>query len=226
MRNIPEGDKLSGPTGNLIARIDLPWPDPIANRRVNFRLATRGQAGMIIAILAVLAAAQQPAPDRAAQSGATEIPATAGADDCRSIPADTPLQIEIVNAVTSKTAKTGDRFAIRLAAPLVLAGKTVLPAGSSGIGEVIHASHVTFMGNKPGELIVAARYLDINGSRLLLRGFRINQTGKKGIVWGETTGPIAIANNVDIPAGSIAIAKVTGGCSASPLTIKEQESDR
>lgn len=153
--------------------------------------------------------------------GVTQSFATAPTDACRAIPQDTPVEIEVVDAIDSRTARIGDRFDIRVAAPLVIDGKTLVPTGTTGIGEVIDAQHATFMSNRPGELLVVARYLNFDGIRLPLHGFRIGRTGDKVAVGHPSW--IAIAQNTSIPAGSKATAKTVGGCISSPSTSGPQE---
>ncbi|QNA82772.1 hypothetical protein G4G27_01165 [Sphingomonas sp. So64.6b] len=158
----------------------------------------------------------------APQGSSIEPGTSVDTEACRLIPPDTAIEIEVVDAVQSRTAKIGDKFTIRLSAPLVIDGKALLPVGTPGIGEVIHATHVRFMTNKPGELIVAARYLNLKDARLPLRGLRINRAGINGYVYSSVAGPIAIANNTDIPAGSTAVAKVAGSCVVTPGIAEQQ----
>ncbi|MGH6616597.1 hypothetical protein [Sphingomonas sp.] len=175
---------------------------------------------MILTVLAMLVLQQ----DVSAKPVTQPSPAAAVAPDtCGSILAGTALQIEVVDAIGSKTAKIGDFFKIRLAEPLILDGKTILTAGIQGVGEIIHASHPRFMTNKVGELIVAARYLDLGDKRLPLRGFRIDRAGAYHITILSRIGPIPNAQNVDIPAGSIATAKVAGSCIPLPRINEQQE---
>src|SRR6478672_2581342 len=71
----------------------------------------------------------------------TAISAASNAEQaCCTVPALTVVEIEIVDDVNSKTAHPGDHFALRLAEPLALNGRVVLPAGTSGVGEVVHAA--------------------------------------------------------------------------------------
>jgi hypothetical protein len=58
-------------------------------------------------------------------------------------------------------------------------GSVVAPAGTPGVGEVVHAAHASF-GGKAGELILAVRYLELNGTRIPLRSLPIRtQTGPR-----------------------------------------------
>jgi hypothetical protein len=65
-----------------------------------------------------------------------------------------------------------DRFAFRLTAPLTIDGHVVAAVGTPGVGEVVHAAHAGF-GGKAGELILAARYLDLNGTHVPLRSLQV-----------------------------------------------------
>ena len=88
------------------------------------------------------------------------------------VPARTPLAIDIVDAVSSRASRTGDHFNFRLAEPLVIEGRVIVPAGTPGVGEVVHAARAGGMG-RAGELIVAARYLQHGEIRITLRSMRV-----------------------------------------------------
>ncbi len=96
---------------------------------------------------------------------------------CLTIPALTPVSIEILAPLGSKTSKSGETFALRLAAPIVINGKEVVPAGTTGMGEVVHAKKAGGSG-APGELVLAARYLDFDGRRIKLRSMHLLAVGK------------------------------------------------
>src|SRR5262245_4046011 len=55
------------------------------------------------------------------------------------VPALTEISVEILADLGSKTSTTGDTFPLRLAAPIVIDGVELVPAGTAGMGEVIHA---------------------------------------------------------------------------------------
>jgi len=131
------------------------------------------------------------------------------------LPEGTRVVIRIEEALSSKTAKRGDRFPISLVEDLSLGGRAVVAAGTMGVGEVIHAAGKGF-GGRAGELIVAARYLDVGGRRLPLRGFRINSAGANNT--GEAiaasiaiplAGLFVTGSSADIAAGQIAEAKTS-----------------
>ncbi len=132
---------------------------------------------------------------------------------CRIVPALLPLTVEIMAPVSSKTSKTGEMFPIRLAEPITLDGVTVVPAGAMGVGEVVHAKKSGGSG-AGGELILAARYLDVSGRRMALRSMQLAATGQDQTVLAmaasELIGPFGFAvrgKNVEIAAGRRATAK-------------------
>lgn len=87
------------------------------------------------------------------------------------IPALAPLELELVEPVSTRTAKRGDRFQVRLSSPLEFPGITV-PAGTMGYGEVVHAQKAGAAG-RAGELILAARCLDFEGKCIKLRSLKV-----------------------------------------------------
>jgi hypothetical protein len=141
-------------------------------------------------------------------------PAAASPRACPSIPAGTVLNIAVIDNVGSRKARSGDAFRIALADALVIDEKEVIPAGTQGMGEVIQASHPTFLHTDAGELILAARYLELEGQRLPLRGFRIIANGIRYINFLPQVSEHV--ENVEVPAGSTATAKVAGPCVAMP----------
>lgn len=129
---------------------------------------------LLIALTAVAgpAWAQEPLATPAAAPAVVAPAAT-----CCLIPAGTPVQIQIAQEVGSKTNIPGDKFTIRLAYPITVNGQVVVPEGVKGVGEVVHAAKAG-MGGKPGELLVAARYLTVGDVRIPLRGFKLGGQGK------------------------------------------------
>ena len=93
------------------------------------------------------------------------------------LPALTPLRLRVVGEVSSKTHFKGDKVAIVLAEALRLSDTLVIPAGTRGVAEVIHSAKGG-MGGKAGELLVAARTLDLSPtfrSRCVRSGWRRSQ---------------------------------------------------
>lgn len=129
------------------------------------------------------------------------------------IPALTVVSIEILATIGSKTSTTGETFPLRLAQPIIIDGKEVVPAGVTGMGEIIHAKKSGGSG-AGGELVLAARYLDLDGRRLRLRSMQVSAAGKDqmelALLSAQAIGPIAFAitgKNIEIAKGRIAAAK-------------------
>jgi hypothetical protein len=148
--------------------------------------------------------------------------APAATGECCSIPAMTLVEIELADTVNSKANAIGDHFAFRLARPLEIDGRVVVPAGTPGVGEVVHAARAR-AGGKAGELILAARYLDLNGQHIPLRSFRYGPSQGKdnsgavnvGAMVAAATIPgvamlgyLVAGGEVNVPAGTRANAKV------------------
>lgn len=171
-------------------------------------------AGAPVVALIIAALAQAPAA----------VPETPVAEGHVRIPAGTVLTIEIVDALSSKTAQIDQYFAIRLAEPLVINGREMLPAGIAGRGQVIHAAKARAMG-KPGELSLAARTLDCGGTAIALRGFRLGGQGKNNstaIVLGNAAAGVFAAPLMFVSGGEkISPSGVLGTArTAAPVDIR------
>jgi hypothetical protein len=86
------------------------------------------------------------------------------------------VAITLDEPVGSNSRKRGDKFAIELAEPIVVDGKTVAPAGAKGVGEVVYADH-SGGGGTPGKLVLAARYIDVGDTRIRLKAFNLAAGG-------------------------------------------------
>jgi hypothetical protein len=93
------------------------------------------------------------------------------------VPALTPVIVRIDEQVSSNKNKPGDKFRIEVAADVRIGNEIVIPAGSAGEGEVIHAAR-SGAGGKAGELIVAARYVQVGDVIVRLRSFVVGVVGK------------------------------------------------
>lgn len=127
---------------------------------------------------------------------------------CCTVPARTLVELEILDTVNSKANHSRESFNFRLAAPLTIDGRTVIPAGTPGVGEVVHAERARF-GGRAGELILAARYLDFNGTRIALRTLRVGpQHGRDS---SGTINNVNLALAATIPALSLVAFMIAGG---------------
>jgi hypothetical protein len=158
--------------------------------------------------------------------------ATAGAGQaatCCRVPAGSVLQVELAEPVGTAKQKTGDRFALRLAAPLIVNGRVLLRAGTPGVGEVVQASGPG-LGGKAAKLVLAADYLTLGARTVPLDGLQLAAAGKGNVTAAEVIGlsgivlgPIGFVGmavqggNVDFPAGTKAMAKVSETTLLHPL---------
>lgn len=147
-----------------------------------------------------------------------------------SIPADTAVVLETAQPLSSATLKRGDAIALRLAEPLAVDGAIAVPAGAACHGEVIHAERARG-GGKAGELLLAARYIEHQGRRIPLRGFRISASGdqKIGAAVGVALvgGPLAMfvrGGQIELPAGTRAQARVAQAVDLAAPAPPEQAS--
>jgi hypothetical protein len=148
-------------------------------------------------------------------------PAAPSAPSCCTVPARTTIEIEILDTITSRDNSNGQSFRFRLAAPLMADGHILIPAGTEGVGEVVHAARARAMG-KAGELILAARYLKHGEARIPLRTLRFGRN--QGRDNSGTVNTIAVASagvapvigmvgyliaggEVRVPAGTLATAQ-------------------
>jgi hypothetical protein len=135
------------------------------------------------------------------------------------------VRIEILATLNSRLSKIGDHFPIRLATPIDIGSGPQIPAGAEGSGDVVHAAKSGF-GGKPGELVLAVRYLDYHGTRIPLRSLTfVDERGKDrggtafavAVAGGLIGGVVAMfitGGEVNIPAGTIAYAKTS-----APVTL-------
>jgi hypothetical protein len=156
--------------------------------------------------------AAEPAAAVVAEVAASEAPAP-----CCTIPALTVVDLEILQTMNSQANHIGEHFTFRLAHPIVVDGKELIPAGATGSGDVVHAAKSRF-GGKAGEMILAARYIEHAGVRIPLRSLRAGSgQGKDN---SATAAAVAIAvsgvlsmfitgGEVNVPSGTIMNAKVS-----------------
>jgi len=92
-------------------------------------------------------------------------------------PAGTEVAVQLAQPVGTHGMKTGDTFAIKLSAPVIIDGQVVLAAGTPGVGEVIQSQRPG-MGGKAGKLVLSADYLTVPGGAVPLQGFQVAGEGK------------------------------------------------
>jgi len=106
------------------------------------------------------------------------VPAQPAAD--RVIPALTAVALRFDEEVSSQSSKTGATFPLTLAEPIILDCKVVVPAGARGEGEVIWAKKSGGAGTA-GELVLAARWIEVGGRHLRLRSMQPGAAGRDSV---------------------------------------------
>lgn len=160
------------------------------------------------AALLLVASTAAPAPVAAA---AAQGPASA----CCTIPGETLVEIELMQDLRSGRNRTGELFPIRLAAPIVIDGRELAPAGAAGVGEVIHSAPRRLVSHAPGELIIALRYVEAGNVRIPLHRLQLSMSGREGQMYfmsinGAFSMAQGMGGNVNVPAGTHLQAKVRG----------------
>jgi hypothetical protein len=137
--------------------------------------------------------------------------------------ANSHIELEIVDGVSSRTAARGMEFRMRVTAPVVVDGAMLVPAGTLAVGQVVHAQRKG-MGGKPGELIVAARRLDLPGGPLKLRAsLGASGAGRQGAAVATTIafgvlGLLVTGKDTELPAGT-AVSARTAEEYIAPVTL-------
>src|SRR5215831_3534359 len=81
--------------------------------------------------------------------------------------AHTPVSVRLEQEISSDKVSDGDHFSFSIAADVVVDGHVIVPAGSTGTGDVIHARPSGSMG-RAGELVLAARSVLVDGKEIPL----------------------------------------------------------
>lgn len=83
----------------------------------------------------------------------------------------TDVELMVLREVNSRSASAGDRFRLRVNAPVVLEGATVIPVGTSAWGEVISAKGTGPAGGR-GQLSLRLLHVDTAWGPVQLTGTR------------------------------------------------------
>lgn len=82
---------------------------------------------------------------------------------------DTVVRLMVVNEVSTKVARPGDRFILRLDEDLEVGGVKVVPVGAKAWGEVLNAERSGAVG-RAGKLTAHLLYIDLPNGLLPIRG--------------------------------------------------------
>jgi hypothetical protein len=97
----------------------------------------------------------------------------------------TPVRLMVLNEINSRQAKAGERFKLRVDAPVLIDNVVVIPVGATAWGEVI-AAHGTSAAGGRGHLSAHLLFVDTPSGRVELSG-TLGQEGKSnssGVVLG------------------------------------------
>lgn len=118
----------------------------------------------LIALVVAVAIGFAPAIGGSAASGQTMLPGRAAP-----VPGGTPVELMVTKEVDSRSAKEGDRFKLRVNAPVMTNGVVAVPVGATAWGEVTYVNGTGAAGNK-GRLAAKLLYIDLPGGPLALSG--------------------------------------------------------
>ncbi len=158
---------------------------------------------------------------------------------CCVLPEGTAVAVQLPDAVSTHRAEAGDRFPIRLGAPVIVDGQVVLPAGTPGFGHVVQASRPG-LGGKGAKLVVSADELTVGGGTVPLGGMQLTGTGRDHTTVADLAslggwislplgfvGFAVTGGEIEIPAGTNAAAKVARTVDLRPLgAATRQDYDR
>jgi hypothetical protein len=97
----------------------------------------------------------------------------------------TPVELMVTKEVTSRTAKPGDRFKLRVNRPIVVDGVVIAPIGTTAWGEILGSNGTGIAGGK-GRLSARLLYIEAPGGRIILTGTQGHEGGGNtaGVVLG------------------------------------------
>jgi hypothetical protein len=121
--------------------------------------------------------------------------------------AGTPVFVETTQMISSTTSRIGDRFPIRLAEPVMVNGAPCVSPGATGQGEIIDVAPAG-MGGRQAKLVVAARYLELDGRQVRIRGMSLMSAGESQV--DLATGLLLV------PYAGLAVVFLKGGEIAMP----------
>lgn len=192
---------------------------------MHWRFARHASAPMLALILPTAGFATETPPaalDIASGEATlvTEAPAQSAASAPPQVivlPKLTPVYIQLSDPLSSKISKSGDSFAYTVAKPVVVDGAEVIPVGTPGSGQVIHAKKAGGSGSS-GELVLSAGELHFGGKVIRLRSLNMDAAGRDrmgtamavGIVGGVAglAGMLIKGKNFEYAAGFVGEAMI------------------
>jgi hypothetical protein len=110
----------------------------------------------------------------AATLGAVLLAAAAWAQNGISVPEGTPLKTKLQTTISTFSSKVGDPFQGKISEPVVIDGKTVIPAGATIEGRVTKLSEPRRFKGKPTITILPEHLILPGGERFLLNAVLVD----------------------------------------------------
>lgn len=139
------------------------------------------------------------------------------------------VAVRLTDTLVASKVRPGDTFALTLAAPMIVDGQVLLPAGAPGVGHIVQSSGPG-LGGKGAKLVVSADYLAAPGGRVPLQGMQLTGTGKDkslmadlASLGGWVSMPLSLVGfavtggDIEIPAGTTAAAKLSESVALYPI---------
>lgn len=130
------------------------------------------------------------------------------AQDAVPVPPGTEITVRTLDAMASATATTGQKFAVEVAADVVVDGVVRVPAGTRGQGTVVFARKKGTSG-RPGALDLRVDSIDAPGGALRLKSAEVNRgTDRRrsgaaaGIAFGLLGAALVQGEDIAVPAGT------------------------
>jgi hypothetical protein len=121
------------------------------------------------------------------------------------LPASSAVPMRLLQEVSSGTHIRGQKFELAVTDDITAGDHVVIPADSVVTAEVVHAQKAGALG-KAGELIIAARYVDVGGRQIRLRA-QLMQTGKDKTMAALLIVPFIRGKNLVLPADTEVVAR-------------------
>lgn len=122
------------------------------------------------------------------------------------LPGGTPVPVVLVEPISSKTSRIGDRFTVRAAEDVRIGDTVVIAAGTMGAGEVTRVVRKGAFG-RAGRIETRMLYIGSANRQIVLSG-SVEQRGRSGllptIAVGTLAGPFAgfvTGRSAEFPAG-------------------------
>lgn len=138
-----------------------------------------------------------------------------------------PVQLMVLHEVNSRQAKPGDRFPLRVNAPVLVDGLVVIPVGAAAWGEVVAASGTGVAGGR-GHVSVRLTRIDAPSGPVALTGLTGTEGGSNtaGVVMGVLSfglgGLLVKGGNATLKAGDLVTGYIDEGATpaATPLVVR------